>query len=75
MGTKASVGQGSARPKGSGIGVLVKCLMVNSLPGRQAGFPLTVGEWLASERQKRALGSARATQTNSDGSTGHGPRS
>ncbi|MGA2348994.1 MAG: hypothetical protein ABSF70_01060 [Terracidiphilus sp.] len=75
MGTQAYAGQGRAKPSGEGFRIVAKCLVVNGLLGRQAEIPLAVGEWLASERQKRALGSARATQMNSDGSTGDGPRS
>ena len=75
MGTQASASRGRAKPSGGGFAMRELSALGSMVYLGQAGVPLTSGEWLASERQKRALGSARAAQENSDGGTGDKPRS
>ena len=74
MGTRATAGRGRAKPSGSGIRFVVKCLGVNSLLRRQAEYPLTLR--VAGERAAEAsFGIGESRQENSDGGTGDGPRS
>jgi len=72
---RTPLGQGRAKLFGGGAEFLDKCLIVSGLPWIMGRVSVDGWRGLASERQKRALGSARVTQVNSDGSTGQEPRS
>ena len=65
---------GQAKPSGGEVRVVVKCLRVSGLLGRQAEYPLT--GCVAGERAAEAsFGIGETAQENSDGGTGDEPRS